>query len=73
MYSKAFLDVYAYVLQVGGLLYSITDVKDLHDWTMGKLIEHPLFEQIEHKVWLALRSVAAFVTRNTLYPRKRIR
>lgn len=37
---------YAYALRVGGILYTITDVKDLHEWMVKHLEEHPLFERI---------------------------
>ena len=36
--------VYAFVLRVGGLIYTITDVKDLHDWMVDHLDAHPLFQ-----------------------------
>lgn len=37
------LDEYAYVLKSGGVLYTVTDVKDLHDWMKDKLNSHPMF------------------------------
>ncbi|CAG8489757.1 7676_t:CDS:2, partial [Racocetra fulgida] len=37
---------YAYVLRVGGIIYTISDVKDLHEWMVKHLDEHPLFERI---------------------------
>ncbi|CAG8612549.1 8597_t:CDS:2 [Ambispora leptoticha] len=37
---------YAYVLRVGGIIYTITDVKDLHEWMVRHLNEHPLFQRI---------------------------
>ncbi|ULU06157.1 hypothetical protein L3Y34_018205 [Caenorhabditis briggsae] len=37
---------YAYVLREQGLIYTITDVKDLHDWMVKHLNEHPLFERL---------------------------
>ena len=37
---------YAYILQEGGIIYTITDVRDLHDWMVKCLDEHPLFERI---------------------------
>lgn len=36
---------YAYVLREGGIVYTITDVKDLHEWMVKHLEEHPLFER----------------------------
>lgn len=40
-----FLAIYAYILKVGGLLYTITDVQELHEWMVKHLSEHPLFER----------------------------
>ena len=40
---------YAFVLAPGGLLYTATDVKDLHDWMVEKLDAHPLFERIPNE------------------------
>ncbi|KAI3636568.1 hypothetical protein MIR68_005397 [Amoeboaphelidium protococcarum] len=40
---------YAYFLRVGGLLYTNTDVEDLHEWMVKHLREHPLFEQISQE------------------------
>jgi tRNA (guanine-N7-)-methyltransferase len=37
---------YAYVLKIGGVLYTVTDVEDLHKWMVKHLDEHPLFERI---------------------------
>lgn len=37
---------YAYVLRPGGLLYTATDVPDLHDWMREHLEAHPLFERV---------------------------
>lgn len=44
--SHTLLAEYAFVLAPGGLLYTATDVKDLHDWMVEKLDAHPLFERI---------------------------
>jgi tRNA (guanine-N7-)-methyltransferase len=44
-----FLAIYAYILRVGGLLYTITDVEELHDWMVKHLSEHPLFERAHDK------------------------
>lgn len=44
--SQSLLSEYAYVLQPGGLLYTVTDVKDLHDWMVKHLEDHPCFERI---------------------------
>ncbi|KAJ3218336.1 tRNA (guanine-N(7)-)-methyltransferase (tRNA(m7G46)-methyltransferase) [Dinochytrium kinnereticum] len=37
---------YAYVLRVGGILYTVTDVKDLHEWMVQHLDDHPLFVRL---------------------------
>ena len=37
---------YAYALKVGGLLYTITDVPDLHEWMVSHLDAFPLFERL---------------------------
>lgn len=36
---------YAYVLKSGGIVYTITDVEDLHIWMRDHLAAHPLFER----------------------------
>jgi len=47
--SPTLLAEYAYVLRPGGIIYTITDVKDLHDWMVKHLNEFPLFERIEEE------------------------
>lgn len=47
--SHTLLAEYAFVLAPGGLLYTATDVKDLHDWMVEKLEAHPLFERIPNE------------------------
>jgi tRNA (guanine-N7-)-methyltransferase len=37
---------YAYVLRPGGIIYTITDVEDLHEWMVRHLEAHPSFERI---------------------------
>lgn len=44
--SDTLLAVYAFVLRVGGLIYTITDVQDLHEWMVSHLDEHPLFQRL---------------------------
>jgi len=44
--SPTLLAEYAYVLAVGGLVYTITDVPDLFDWMKKHFTEHPLFEAV---------------------------
>ncbi|KAK6912377.1 tRNA (guanine-N-7) methyltransferase, Trmb type [Dillenia turbinata] len=44
--SPHLLDEYAYVLGVGGIIYTITDVEELGEWMQACLKEHPLFEAL---------------------------
>lgn len=44
--QTSLLAEYAYVLAVGGVLYTITDVQELGEWMRNKLDAHPLFERI---------------------------
>ncbi|KAH8808422.1 hypothetical protein F5884DRAFT_792168 [Xylogone sp. PMI_703] len=37
---------YAYVLRPGGIVYTITDVEDLHNWMVQHFDAHPSFERI---------------------------
>ena len=37
---------YAYVLAPAGIVYTITDVEDLHHWMAKHFDEHPLFERL---------------------------
>jgi tRNA (guanine-N7-)-methyltransferase len=37
---------YAYVLRPGGIVYTITDVKALHEWMVEHLQAHPSFERV---------------------------
>ncbi|KAJ3014344.1 tRNA (guanine-N(7)-)-methyltransferase (tRNA(m7G46)-methyltransferase) [Thoreauomyces humboldtii] len=41
--TSTLLAEYAYMLRVGGILYTVTDVRDLHDWMVRHLDDHPLF------------------------------
>eukprot|EP00586_Coscinodiscus_wailesii_P013475 CAMPEP_0172514102 /NCGR_PEP_ID=MMETSP1066-20121228/257442_1 /TAXON_ID=671091 /ORGANISM="Coscinodiscus wailesii, Strain CCMP2513" /LENGTH=293 /DNA_ID=CAMNT_0013294633 /DNA_START=71 /DNA_END=949 /DNA_ORIENTATION=+ len=45
--SDSLLSEYAYILQVGGRLYCVTDVEDLHNWHVEKLDNHPLFRKVD--------------------------
>lgn len=40
------LGEYAYLLAPGGLLYTITDVKQLADWMQLHTSQHPCFERV---------------------------
>lgn len=44
--SPHLLDEYAYVLKVGGIIYTITDVEELGVWMKSCLDGHPLFEPV---------------------------
>jgi len=44
--SSELLSEYAYLLEVGGIVYTITDVLELHEWMKTSLESHPLFEEI---------------------------
>ncbi|KAL6451741.1 TRM8 tRNA [Candida maltosa Xu316] len=48
--TNTLLSEYAYVLKEGGIIYTITDVEDLHNWMVKHLDEHPLFERLS-KEW----------------------
>jgi tRNA (guanine-N7-)-methyltransferase len=47
--SERLLSEYAYFLEPGGKVYTITDVKELHEWHVEKCDAHPLFERIDEK------------------------
>ena len=47
--SPTLLAEYAYVLRPGGIVYTITDVKDLHEWMNKHLSAFPLFEPIDEE------------------------
>ncbi|KAF3910221.1 hypothetical protein ABW21_db0203073 [Orbilia brochopaga] len=44
--SPTLLSEYAYILRPGGIIYTITDVEDLHKWMAKHLDEHAMFERI---------------------------
>lgn len=47
--SPHLLDEYAYVLRVGGIIYTITDVEELGEWMKSCLEDHPMFEALTEK------------------------
>ncbi|KAF9523532.1 putative methyltransferase-domain-containing protein [Crepidotus variabilis] len=47
--SPTLLAEYAYVLRPGGIVYTITDVKDLHEWMAAHIKAFPLFEFIDEE------------------------
>lgn len=44
--SSTLLAEYAYILRPGGILYTITDVHDLHTWMVKHLEAFPLFKRL---------------------------
>ncbi|KAI5959195.1 hypothetical protein CANMA_004122 [Candida margitis] len=48
--THTLLSEYAYVLKEDGVIYTITDVEDLHHWMVKHLEQHPLFERLS-KEW----------------------
>ncbi|RPB03189.1 hypothetical protein L873DRAFT_1671063 [Choiromyces venosus 120613-1] len=44
--SPTLASEYAYVLAPAGIVYTITDVEDLHHWMAKHFDEHPLFERL---------------------------
>ncbi|XP_065175217.1 tRNA (guanine-N(7)-)-methyltransferase-like [Sycon ciliatum] len=44
--SPTLLAEYAYVLREGGIVYTVTDVLDLHEWMAKCLDEHALFKRL---------------------------
>ncbi|AAS54682.1 AGR192Cp [Eremothecium gossypii ATCC 10895] len=49
--TNTLLSEYAYVLKEGGVIYTITDVLDLHNWMVEHLNMHPLFDRLGDE-WL---------------------
>lgn len=45
--NKSLLAEYAYVLAEGAIVYTVTDVEDLHKWIVQHFQEHPLFEEVD--------------------------
>ena len=54
--SPTLLAEYAYVLREGGLVYTISDVKNLHEWMVKHLSEHPLFTRVPDADLVSLSS-----------------
>mmetsp|Transcript_66570 Transcript_66570/g.92179 ORF Transcript_66570/g.92179 Transcript_66570/m.92179 type:complete len:185 (-) Transcript_66570:161-715(-) len=47
--NTALLTDYAHCLKTGGKIYTVTDVKQLHDWEVAKLEQHPMFERVSEE------------------------
>lgn len=61
--STALLAEYAYIMAVGGILYTVTDVQELGEWMKTTLDAHPLFqpltdEEMEKDVCIPLLTTA---------------
>jgi tRNA (guanine-N7-)-methyltransferase len=44
--NSSLLAEYAYVLEEGGVIYTATDVQDLHEWMVEHLTAFPLFQRL---------------------------
>lgn len=44
--NSSLLAEYAYVMQEGGIVYTATDVEDLHHWMVDHISKFPLFEPL---------------------------
>jgi len=44
--NQTLLAEYAYTMKIGGLVYTVTDVKDLHEWMVEHFTQFPLFERV---------------------------
>ncbi|KAL1840025.1 hypothetical protein VTJ49DRAFT_896 [Mycothermus thermophilus] len=53
---------YAYVLRPGGIVYTITDVPDLHEWMVRHFEAHPSFERVSEEEQESDPSVAIMRT-----------
>ncbi|XP_072521892.1 tRNA (guanine-N(7)-)-methyltransferase [Salminus brasiliensis] len=47
--SPTLLAEYAYALRIGGLVYTITDVEEVHLWMVKHFTEHPLFSRVSEE------------------------
>ena len=47
--TKQLLGEYCYCLKPGGILYTCTDVKDLHEWMVAKCDAFPLLERLSEE------------------------
>jgi tRNA (guanine-N7-)-methyltransferase len=47
--SYELLSDYAYVLREGGILHTVTDVLELHEWMVEHLSKHPLFDRLSEE------------------------
>eukprot|EP00826_Nyctotherus_ovalis_P005911 TRINITY_DN1134_c0_g1_i3.p2 TRINITY_DN1134_c0_g1~~TRINITY_DN1134_c0_g1_i3.p2 ORF type:complete len:162 (-),score=37.23 TRINITY_DN1134_c0_g1_i3:128-613(-) len=47
--NENILSEYAFVLKEGGMIYTVTDVKDLFDWNVRMLESHPMFQRVPNE------------------------
>jgi len=51
--NNQLLAEYAYAMQIGGFVYTVTDVEDLHIWMKSHFEEFPLFEKLEEAEYVS--------------------
>ena len=66
--SANLLSEYAYVLRVGGLLYTATDVKDLYDWETETLDAHPVFERVPESDLVPRQLLSLLLSLSCVWP-----
>lgn len=64
--NQALLTEYSYVLRKGGFIYTITDVKDLHEWIVKHMEEHPLYERVGDTELVSEKTLMFFIFINLL-------
>ena len=62
--NPSLLAEYAYILQEGGVVYTATDVEELHQWMSRHLAGFPLFEQLTPEE-LACDPITSLLTDHT--------
>ena len=50
--NNQLLAEYAYTLKIGGLVYTVTDIEDLHKWMSSHIEEFPLFERVHEEEYV---------------------
>ena len=50
--NNELLAEYAYVLKLGALVYTVTDIEDLHNWMVSHFENFPLFERVEESEYV---------------------
>ena len=63
---------YAYVLRPGGIVYTITDVEDLHTWMLGHFERHPSFERIDEEELVAQGDTCVEIMRSDTEEGKKV-